>query len=54
MLLVSHWQVGATTVTDMWVTMAYLQFSRILMAWFKLSLFSKAKVELENYSRLYA
>jgi hypothetical protein len=29
---------GATTVTDMWVRMAYLQFSRIIMAWFKLSL----------------
>jgi hypothetical protein len=30
--------VGATTVTDIWVRMAYLQFSRIIMAWFKLSL----------------
>jgi hypothetical protein len=33
-------QVGATTVTDMWVRMAYLQFSRIIMLWFKLSLWS--------------
>jgi hypothetical protein len=38
MPLVSHWQVGATIVTDMWVRMAYLQFSRIIMACFKLSL----------------
>jgi hypothetical protein len=37
MPLVSHCQVGATTVTDMWVRMAYFQFSRIIMARFKLS-----------------
>jgi hypothetical protein len=30
--------VGATTVIDMWVRMAYLKFSIIIMAWFKLSL----------------
>jgi hypothetical protein len=36
MSLVSHWQVDATTVTDLWVRMTYLQFSRIIMAWFKL------------------
>jgi hypothetical protein len=29
---------SATKVTDMWVRMANLQFSRIIMAWFKLSL----------------
>jgi hypothetical protein len=41
--------VGATTVTDMWVRMAYLQFSRIVMAWFKLSfVFIHQEVELEQ------
>jgi hypothetical protein len=43
MPLVSHWQVGATTVTDMWVTIAYLQFSRIIMVWFKLSLYFRPR-----------
>jgi hypothetical protein len=36
--------VGATTVTDMWVRMTYLQFSRIIMAWFKLSLLGRVRV----------